>query len=144
LFRRINRCTLDVMSFPLHAVKAVIATTISLWMSLLACFIGCTLPTLLNQAQSGSMANMEGCHHHSKAPAKSSDGKSDGPMSCCPLEITVASKPDTTTLFIAPANIVLASYFVLPQEFSYQPLELTPFVFHRGRDTILQTRLLRI
>ena len=124
--------------------RRFVATIISIWMAVLACFMGCTLPTLLTLAQTGSIAKLESCHHHSKAPGKPSDGKSGGPMSCCPFEITVASKPDAASLVIAPANLVLASFFVLPQELSRQPLELTYSVYHGGRDTLLQTRLLRI
>jgi hypothetical protein len=66
-------------------------------------------------------------------------------MSCCPLEITVATKPDTSAMAIA-----LAQDFVLPHRVEFQTAlsysfeVVAPPVFHSGRDTLLKTRLLRI
>jgi hypothetical protein len=127
----------------LHIFKKVTATMISLWMAVLACFMGCTLPALANHDQSEPMANMEHCHRSSKAPGNH-DGKPAGPMSCCPLEITVAPKPDSVALAVAPTlDFVLASGFELPQR-SSDTVELVPSVWHSGRDTLLKIRLLRI
>src|ERR1700690_1930407 len=99
------------MSLPVHTLKAALATAISLWMTVVACFMGCTLPALANpsstgaaaiqknsadQSQTDQMAGMENCPHHSggSVPAKPNDGKPvrSAAMSCCPLEITVALK----------------------------------------------------
>jgi hypothetical protein len=152
-----------------QSLRVGIATAISLWMAVLACFMGCAMPALANPGThdsriqlsaaesqsapvstpvSGPMAGMENCPHHSggSTPAKPADGKSaPGRMSCCPLEITVATKPDTSALAIALAQDFLpASHFPLQTVGFYFSVELAPPVFHSGRDTLLKTRLLRI
>jgi hypothetical protein len=156
-----------------HALRAGIATAISLWMGVLACFMGCTLPVLaspgthdsstrqvaaesqparmsvpMSVPMSGPMASMENCPHHSggSAPTKPADGKSaPDRMSCCPLEITIGSKPDSSALAIALAqDFVPASHFPLQTVRIYSSVEPVPSVFHSGRDTLLKTRLLRV
>jgi hypothetical protein len=98
------------------------------------------------------MAGMENCPHHSgaKIPEKPGDGKSPGGkmpgrMSCCPPEVTVAPKSH----FSVPAIVVVTS-LVVPSPLQLSASWLSPFlafvppVMHSGRDTLLQTRLLRI
>jgi|SRR5580658_2410966 hypothetical protein len=162
------------MPSPFRAFRSAVATVISLWMAVLACLMGCTLPSLANSApakaattdssltnasslpanspepsQMDLMAGMENCPHHSagNAPAKQSDRKPvrGGVMSCCPVEVTVASKPDIATLQISPArSFVLQSHFSLAQVRLHHAVELVPSVWHSGRDTLLATHLLRI
>lgn len=152
------------MYLPFYAFKAVIATAISLWMAVLACFMGCTLPVLASpdpfptsstqksvaeHTQSGPMANMEDCPHHSggNAPGKPNDRKPvpAGGMSCCPLEVTVAPKANTAALGITPVHaFVLVSNFNLGTVRFYRPVEMIPSVWHSGRDTLLETHLLRV
>jgi hypothetical protein len=156
------------MRSPGHTLKAAMATIISLWMAVLACFMGRALPALANsgsihslfhadsiqknvaeESQPGPIADMESCPHHSggKVPGKPSDREPvpGGRMSCCPLEITVAPKWDMATLEIVPArDLVLASHFDLVTVRFYSSVELVPSVWHSGRDTLLQTRLLRV
>ena len=100
------------------------------------------------------MAGMENCPHHSggNAPAKPDPIKSNNPkripgggMSCCPVEVTVASKPDTVRLEIAPAgNFVLASDLRLTTIRFFHSVEFVPLAWQSGRDTLLETHLLRI
>jgi hypothetical protein len=153
------------MGFRYHTFRAAVATGLSLWMAVLACLLGCTLPSFANttaliksssvqqnsagQSQPDLMARMENCPHHStdNPPAKQNDGKPvrNGGMSCCPVEVTVASKPHKVILHVAPARD-----FVLESGFS----SITPRFFHSveffqpflriGRDTLLKTQLLRI
>jgi hypothetical protein len=152
------------MHLTFHMFKAGIATAISLWMAVLACFMGCTLPALANpdpfhtsstqksvaeHSQSDPMANMEDCPHHSggNAPGKPSDRKPvpAGGMSCCPLEVTVAPKANTATLGIAPAHaFVLVSNFNLVTVRFYRSVEIIPSGWHSGRDTLLESHLLRV
>jgi hypothetical protein len=103
-------------------------------------------------------ANMANCPHHSggNAPAKPGPTKSaptrhtpkpvpGGGMSCCPVEVTVASKPDTVRLEIAPAgNFVLAPDLRLTTIRFFHSVEFVPPAWHSGRDTLLETHLLRI
>jgi hypothetical protein len=122
------------------------ATFVSLWIGVLACFMGCALPTLADQRQSGS--NVEHCcHSSSKSPVKPNDGKSSSHgMSCCPLEVTVAAKWNAATLAVAPPqHFVLASNpSDLATTWFYHSVEFGAPVWHSGRDTLLETRLLRI
>jgi hypothetical protein len=135
-----------VIRSSLHTFKACMATFFSLWIGVLACFMGCALPTLADQHQSGS--NVEHCcHTSSKSPAKPDGGKSSSHgMSCCPLEVTVAAKWNAATLSVA-----LAQHFILtstPSDLAttwfYHTVEFVPLVWHSGRDILLETHLLRI
>ena len=156
--------SLYVMLFRSHTFRAAVAAGISLWIAVLACLIGCTLPSFANFGQVSAssihensadqnhpdlMANMENCPHHSdrNAPPKQNDGKPvrDGRMSCCPVEITVASKPNTVTLHVAFArDFVLKSDLGLMTVRSFHSAELAPLFGRTGRDTLLETRLLRV
>jgi hypothetical protein len=136
------------MHLSLHSLKVGLATIISLWMAVLACFMGCTLPALANSRSThGSpMADMENCHHSGgKAPANPANRKPvpGGAMSCCPLEITLAPRPDTATLAISPTQDFPPSFRLLTVRL-YSSVELVPSVWHSGRDTLLKTLLLRI
>ncbi len=166
---------ISLMRLRIPSLRAVAATAISLWMAVLACFMGCALPALANSASRGSsvplavtssisqsapeqntaeqgqadpMAGMENCPHHStgKVPGKPGDGKSaPGRMSCCPLEITVAPRPDSPAAAIAPAQgFVLASGLPLRTVSFSSSLEVVPSVYHSGRDTLRKIGLLRI
>jgi len=100
------------------------------------------------------MAGMANCPHHSggNAPAKPGPTNQNNPkripgggMSCCPVEVTVASKPDTVRLEIAPAgNFVLAPDLRLTTIRFFHSVEFVPPAWHSGRDTLLETHLLRI
>jgi hypothetical protein len=142
-------------------------------MAVLACLVGCTLPILAGSASlhapsirqnsaaqiqpdlmpdlpnMPNMLAMPDCPHHSggHAPAKPNAPKPSrgGAMSCCPVEVTVASKPCAFALRLAAAgDFVAASGFNLA---AFPPLHsviITAPVLHSGRDTLLATRLLRI
>jgi hypothetical protein len=155
---------LFLMRLPFPTFKAAIATGLSLWMAVLACLVGCTLPGLANssssnafaiqqnsteQSQPDLMADMANCPHHSatNAPAKPNSSKPvrGGGMSCCPVEVTVTPKPDTVTLHVAPArDFVLHTDFSLMIIRSFRPAEILSPLSHSGRDTLLETHLLRI
>jgi hypothetical protein len=137
---------------------------LSLWMAVVACLMGCTLPAFAKsdsvpaasiqeqktqQNESGLMADMENCpHHHSDggAPAKPHGGKPvrGGAISCCPLEITVAPKWDAVALGIVPHVLLLRSNFSLMVARLYASVEIESRVWHSGRDTLLETQLLRV
>ena len=164
-----------MMRWPFRNFRAVVATGVSLWMAVLACLMGCALPMFANSgANSGTssaasadvsdaslvrqnpapqnepdmMADMPNCPHHSgrNAPAKPRDQKpARGGMSCCPVEVTVASKPHPVTLHIAPASdFAPAPDFTLATIRIFHAVQFVPPVWHSGRDTILETQLLRI
>jgi hypothetical protein len=156
---------LDLMRFRYHTFRAAVAAGLSLWMAVVACLIGCTLPSFANfgaisasaihensgeRSQPDLMANMENCPHHSgsNAPAKRDNGKPvprGGGMSCCPVEVTVASKPDTVILHIATArDFVAESDFSLVMVQFFPSVDFVPHFWRSGRDTLLETRLLRV
>ncbi len=130
-------------------------------MAVLACFVGCTLPAFaalesspasvqepLHPSQADLMADMDNCpHHHSEgdAPAKPNGGKPvrSGAMSCCPLEITVNQKWTATALGIVPHVVVMRSNIFLTLQF-HSAMEFESPVWHSGRDTLLETQLLRV
>jgi hypothetical protein len=145
--------------------KAVMATGLSAWLAVLACVMGCTLPNLasarsvkVSAVDQGSpaqdspdlMAGMENCPHHhfdGNAPAKPNGDKPayGGNMSCCPVEVTVAAKPDIAKLGIAlPRDFVLVGNADLMTTWFYHAAESVPSVWRSGRDTLLETHLLRI
>jgi hypothetical protein len=152
------------MRFCNHTFRAAVAAGVSLWMAALACFIGCTLPNFANipdlfktrsihensarQSQPDLMANMENCPHHSAsnaAPKQSNRKPVRGGMSCCPVEVTVASKPVT----VVP-RVTASHDFVLNADFSsmtvrfFHSMGFAPPLSRSGRDTLLETQLLRI
>lgn len=127
---------------PLHTLKGWMATIISLWMAVLACFMGCALPALADshairtsairktvagtstgslakRGEQGAMADMPCCHHSGgKAPTKPGDGKPvpGGRMSCCPLEITIAPKWEPAALSFATTSFATTQDFVLASD----------------------------
>jgi hypothetical protein len=160
----IERYNLNLMRLPIHTLRAAVATGLSMWLAVLACLMGCAIPSFAggapvkasaahenpdDQKSLDLMAGMENCPHHSggNAPAKPNEPKParGGGMSCCPVEVTVAAKPATVTLHIAPANdFVLAPDFTVATNRFFHSVEFVPPVWHSGRDTLLETQLLRI
>jgi len=151
------------MRLTLHTMKAGMATALSVWIAVLACVMGCTLPVLAssplaasslaqensaNYSHSGLMADMENCHHsdgNSSAPPGDKQPASNGAVSCCPLEITVTQKWDVAKLGIAPApDFALSSDFHFDIARFSGPAEFAPPIAHNGRDTLLESHLLRI
>jgi len=152
------------MRGPINTLRATLAAGLSAWLAVLACLMGCTVPILASPGVSSApsvgqnsaepnqpdvMADMQNCPHHSdaNAPSKPNQPKPvrGGRMSCCPVEVTVASKPATVTLHTALANdFVLASDFTLATIRFFHSVEFVPPVWHSGRETLLETQLLRI
>jgi hypothetical protein len=165
LYWGISGYTISGMRLQIHTLRSTVAVGLSVWLAVLACLMGCTLPGLAsprsskassvneNPAEQNSpdlMADMESCPHHhfgGSAPAKPKDGKpaGGGNMSCCPVEVTVAAKPDIAKLGITLAQdfVLLANTDLATTRFSHAA-ESVPHVSHRGRDTLLETHLLRI
>jgi hypothetical protein len=147
-----------------RTLKAGMATAVSLWMAALACIMGCTQPVLASspavldassiQKNSAShdsselMADMESCHHsggNSSVPPSDRKPASNGALSCCPLEITVNQKWDTTKMGIARSVVLAPSSGFLFEVTRFSSLTEFPRpVWHSGRDTLLKTLLLRI
>jgi hypothetical protein len=151
-------------TFPI--TKAVFSLAVSLWIAGFACITGCTqlvLASAETQAQispgegdSGSQnhADFAGdveapCHHHSaggrSVPAGKDHPASHAGVSCCPLEVTLTQKPRPTALRGGSALAVVPAVFLnsVPASGSVLPV-YSEALWHSGRDTLLQTNLLRI
>jgi hypothetical protein len=156
----------------LHTFRAAVAAGLSLWIAVLACLVGCTVPILAGSASLHApsvrqnsaaqiqpvlmpdmrdvpdMLAMPDCPHHSggHAPAKPNAPKPSrgGAMSCCPVEVTVASKPCAFALHLAPANRATARFVLRTGSAGSKGSAIRPESLHSGRDTLLATRLLRI
>ena len=147
-----------------YILKAGTATGVALWMAVLACLMGCMQPALAssqtiadasasrensaNHRQSELMADMQSCHHSggdSSVPPNDKKPSSNGSVSCCPLEITVTPKWDATKLGIAPARsfVTVSDFHFEVARFS-SPVGFAQPISHSGRDTLLETHLLRI
>ena len=161
----IDRYTLSGMCLPIHTLRSAVAIGLSVWLAVVACLMGCTLPNLAgagsgnaysaheNLAKRDSpdlVADMENRPHHhfgGSAPANQKDGKPahSGNMSCCPVEVTVASKPEIAKLGISLAQdfVLLANFDLVTTRF-YRSAESDPIISYGGRETLLETHLLRI
>jgi hypothetical protein len=66
-------------------------------------------------------------------------------LSCCPLETTLVQKWDSSAQkieFARGVSLPVEADLLVVQH--YTAIELAPPVLHRGRDTLLETHLLRI
>ena len=145
-------------------LKAGVASAVSLWMAVLVCVTGCTQPVLASSPSridaspaSGSlasgddsalMADMGDCHHadrNSSVPPHDRKPAPGSAVSCCPLEVTLTHKPDTTApKIVFTGDIVSSSDFHSVVTRFWRPGEFAQSTWPSGRDTLLQTHLLRI
>jgi hypothetical protein len=145
-------------------VKAGMAVAISFWIAVVSCVLGCAEPALAGlqanlqasssanhagrESHAGRMADKEDCHHSGGNPSVPVNGKKSGPsgaMSCCPFEITLAQKWDTAALLVNRSHgpIVSSDFSFRATRFS-SSAESVSSIWHSGRDTLLETHLLRI
>jgi hypothetical protein len=153
---------LRAMRGTLQQFRMVTAFSMALWMAALACVTGCMLPALASPgpkqiscpqeaADPASMDLMSGianCPHAAhRGPANQHGGKHTpgGRTSCCFLELNVPTRTH------APQPQLMAAHVAIPVLISdvtplwtHSALEFSPPVNHAGRDTLLQTQLLRI
>lgn len=158
----IERYTLRAMRVAFQRFRMATAFSLALWMAALACVTGCMVPAFANASPKhtscpdesgtdlgvGLMAGMANCPHvghHS--PAKPHGGKSApaGGMSCCFLNANVPAKMRTPEPQLVAAHVAVpvAIFDVTPVWIHSAPALALP-VIHQGRDTLLQTHLLRI
>ena len=132
--------------------KASLSVFISLWIAVLACFMGCALPAMAAGHAAKAVPTREmPCQHCDDAPSHPRDGQSGpgGKMSCCPLEVTVASKPDVHVAPDHAAPKFVADELVVAPPFQLVTDGLEPWteavpISYSGRETLLQIHLLRI
>lgn len=152
------------LSLTNYIVKAGTAAVLSLSMAALGCLMGCMQPAFANtrtvldapstwegvagSSQPGPMADADNCHQtggHSSGRPIDKKPTSNLSLSCCSLEVTVIQKWGVAKLAFAPTreqNPSALFRFVLSR-FTGSP-EPAQTISHSGRDTLLETSLLRI
>jgi hypothetical protein len=141
------------MTATLYTARAATAVTISFGMAVLACLTAC-LPTaeFSWHGDSGSehsrvsqASKMECCHDSDESPSTPSNGDqrhSPQTARCCPPEATMVQKHAASLLTIASCPSIAGSQF-MGRRLS-QTLVGPQLIWHSGRDTLLETQLLRI
>jgi hypothetical protein len=94
------------------------------------------------------MADIEGCHHSSgprPAPGKDKKPFPNSAVSCCPFEITLTQgwNPEATRAAVSHDFVPPVNFDLMDSGFSAM-IETAPPIPHTGRDTLLETHLLRI
>jgi len=140
--------------------RSLTATTLSLWIGLLACVLGCAQPVLsstkpaharLSEPESAARGDAdrtvgsEGpCCHHTRGSQKNKQPAQT--ISCCPLDATLLQKQDPVSHLRDFSSVLI--FTLLQFGSSLELLARTaasgPPLVHTGRDLLLQTRLLRI
>jgi hypothetical protein len=118
--------------------------------------MGCTLPAITgsqanvaaNARHTGLMADMQGCHHssgHPSAPGKDKKPVPNGAVSCCPFEITLTPKWNPEARAAVSHDFVRSANFDSSIDRGFSAfVETNPSNPNTGRDTLLETHLLRI
>jgi hypothetical protein len=151
-------------TFPI--TRAALSIAVSLWIAGFACITGCTQLVLASAETQPQISSGEGdsgsqghtdltgdveapCHHHSaggrSVPAGKGHAASHTGVSCCPLEVTLTQKPHPTALRGGSALAVVPAVFLNSVPASGSVVTVYHEALrHSGRDTLLQTNLLRI
>jgi hypothetical protein len=154
---------------PMRSIASIfrpaLAIALSFWMAALACVLGCLQPALahpvtsdqaltktgsIHAGPSGHALNheMDCCHRESpSAPADKQHSPTHDSISCCPLDARVTPTPKLNP---PAAGIPFQAATISSDEFHFafsvfsDPATLTHVFWHSGRDTLLNTHLLRI
>ncbi len=128
------------------ALRAMTSIGLCVWMSALACLAGCgqilASARLSSDADSAiALAEMPSCHQSHSSPP-SPQKKQDSVSCCLPDAISQKTAADLTiNVTYALISGAAADIEAQPHPPSENPLQVR---LHRGRQTILQTHLLRI
>jgi hypothetical protein len=141
-------------------LRSAAATTLSLWLGVLACVLGCAKPSaasaLAPETQVSGLSAApcpdrggdaeQPCCRHGHDPADGSEKNEHHSISCCPAETALIQKqnivpPAAAQLYVAvlmlpdfhPSNFVSANASASPST-----------LWHSGRDILLQVHVLRI
>jgi hypothetical protein len=129
------------------ALKTLTALGLSLWMSALACLLGCgqIVASLRNPAPSAqvALAEMPDCHHHSSQPSGGNQRNSNALMCCLPDAIsqkTFHADSHVTFTPLALPEIGLRTVQAADRSVERLPSQR----LHSGRQTLLKLHILRI
>jgi hypothetical protein len=135
------------------------ATGLSLWLGVLACLLGCAMPSAAvppgpemrifgvgaAPCADGGDAG-EPCCRHGHNPADRSGNSEHQSISCCPAETALVQKQDVTSPALAHlgvAVLMLATLDASGLVSGTTSAGLSP-ILHSGRDILLQVHVLRI
>lgn len=143
----------------LFGLRSLTATVLSLWLGVLACVLGCAMPSAASPSASETQASRlsaapcpdggdagEECCRHGHNPAGGSEKNEHHSISCCPAETALIQKQDLTSPALAHlyvAVLTLANFDA--SSFVSSTASASPSAFwHSGRDILLQVHVLRI
>jgi hypothetical protein len=144
----------------MYALRALTATTLALWLGVLACVLGCSQGVLasapsrsqisesrsaIHHDGSGKMAGAAPCcHHHNGTSDKNKQNRQT--LSCCPLDATLIQKRDVAAFKTIHPDAVALMLLVFDPSIRLSPSKETnaPTVCHPGRGVLLQSHVLRI
>lgn len=129
-------------------LRALISIGLCVWMSALMCLAGCSQTLASSRTASDAdsvkiaLAEMPSCHH-SNSSTPSQQKKDSSTVSCC-LPDAISQKT-AADLSINVTYTLISGIALAIEDQSYPPTE-NPLDarLHSGRQTILQTHLLRI
>ena len=105
-----------IFSMNAFGIRSFEATTLSLWLGVLACLLGCATPAKASQSPSQTAAAQcperdaagDSCCQHSHNPRRSE--RNHHAMSCCPSETALTQKQNLTlpalAIFVAVLTLV--------------------------------------
>jgi hypothetical protein len=140
-------------------LRSFAATGLSLWLGVLACVLGCAMPSAAAPSApemqvSGLGAapcpdggdNGEACCRHGHNPVDSSGKSEHHSISCCPAETALVQKQNVSSPVLAHlgvAVLTLANFDASRLASSTASASDFP-AWHSGRDILLQVHVLRI
>ncbi len=154
---------LGELRIALQRFRMATALSIALWMAALACVAGCVLsafgspnPKQISCPQQAAtdpagmdlMANMPSCPHAAHhGPANPQGGKRTpgGGISCYFLDLNVPTRRQTPQPQLVTAHLAVpVAILDVTPVWTHSAPEFSLAADHAGRDTLLQTHLLRI
>jgi hypothetical protein len=141
------------------SLKSATAISLSLWLGVLACVLGCAKPSAASPTPETQVAGLtaapcsdrdadagESCCRHGHNPADRSGKNQHHSISCCPTETALIQKqnialPSLVHLYVAALG--LPDFH--PSDFvSASANASASTLWHMGRDILLQVHVLRI
>jgi hypothetical protein len=129
------------------ALKAMTSIGLSLWMSALACLAGCGLTLATSRTNSDAdsvqiaLTEMPSCHQSHSSPP--SPQKKQDSVSCC-LPDAISQKTAADLSINVTYALISGAPIAIEDQSHPQTDNPLHAQLHRGRQTILQTHLLRI
>jgi hypothetical protein len=144
------------------SLRSVMATTLSLWMGVLACVLGCAMPAAASSAATETQASghskalcaergsdggePEPCCRHGHHPADGSEKNEHRAISCCPTETALIQKQNVappTSAQLCVAVLTLPNFQASNFVTANANASLST-IGHSGRELLLQVHVLRI